>query len=435
MCTLRHNKSGQESLRPSPSSDWGRVWAVPTGVALVLVLSLVADGGPPPPQPKKVSAKEGPSNQAETAGATPEPWSGGRLARITESSGGLQRANVENKAAVEQLAEAQRESAAVRWQISKLVQQIQDNQAQAAGAERYRQWVWSRYGAQTPAQDKLIFALTEKGSALSNMLRAREQKAAALNARIKSLQAQIESNSKLRDRVFTETLWLFDPFGKLGSSAHRRAVDELSKSIDVDSLAPVLLLARGFALLHTGDYAKAIDDLTKADEASPDFGGIAAAGRGLARAYSGDRQKSLDEFAVSRKRGLSPALQSLFRARACVATGNYLEAEKWFRAAVKAGPKLPQAFEGLAWFLATRPVSSDAAAQQAVRHATTACQLTAWKDWGCLDTLAVACAAAGDFDTAVGWGEKTVQLAPAECRELLQSRLALYKARKAYRPE
>jgi tetratricopeptide (TPR) repeat protein len=402
---------------------------------LVLVLSVVADGGALAPQSKKVPAKAGQSNEAETAGATPEPWSGGRVARIIETSSALQKAMVENKAAVEQLAEAQRESAAVRWQISKRVQQIQDNQAQAVVAERYRQWLQLRSGAQTPAQDKYILALTDKGTALSNMLRLRQQRAAALDARIKSLQAQIESNSKLRDRVFTETLWLFDPFGKLGSSAHRRAIADVSKSIDVGSPAPVLLLARGFAWMHAGDYAKAIADFTKADKVAPDFGAISAAGRGLARAYSGDRQKSLDEFAAMRKRGLSPALEALFRGRACVATGNYLEAEKWFRAVVKAGPILPQAFEGLAWFLATRPVSSDAAAQQAVRHATTACQLTAWKDWGCLDTLAVACAAAGDFDTAVGWGEKAVQLAPAECRELLQSRLALYKARKPYRPE
>jgi tetratricopeptide (TPR) repeat protein len=50
-----------------------------------------------------------------------------------------------------------------------------------------------------------------------------------------------------------------------------------------------------------------------------------------------------------------------------------------------------------------------------------------------LDTLAAAYAEAGDFDKAVQWQEKAIELAPEEAKNHYRSRLDLYKSGRPYR--
>jgi hypothetical protein len=72
---------------------------------------------------------------------------------------------------------------------------------------------------------------------------------------------------------------------------------------------------------------------------------------------------------------------------------------------------------------------------RAVDDATMACKLTDWKNGSYLDTLAAACAAAGDFDAAVKWQMKACDMVSGKERAEYQSRLDLYKAHKPYREE
>jgi tellurite resistance protein len=55
--------------------------------------------------------------------------------------------------------------------------------------------------------------------------------------------------------------------------------------------------------------------------------------------------------------------------------------------------------------------------QQALTDATAACKLMDWKDENMIDTLAMACAEVGDFDSAVRYEEKALALRSVEASD------------------
>ena len=87
----------------------------------------------------------------------------------------------------------------------------------------------------------------------------------------------------------------------------------------------------------------------------------------------------------------------------------------------------------LAWLYATHPDESVRDGVRAAKLAQRACELTDWKAFIPLGTLAAAHAEAGDFTNAVKWQTRAVELASPELRRQFQSILELYKARKPYR--
>jgi tetratricopeptide (TPR) repeat protein len=94
------------------------------------------------------------------------------------------------------------------------------------------------------------------------------------------------------------------------------------------------------------------------------------------------------------------------------------------------------AINNLAWFLATSPEYSGQNPQRAIRLAMRACELNHYRNAGSTDTLAVAYAAAGDFDKAIETDQRALQLcrSPGQesLREEIRKRLALFRAGKSY---
>ena len=97
----------------------------------------------------------------------------------------------------------------------------------------------------------------------------------------------------------------------------------------------------------------------------------------------------------------------------------------------------PLMLKKLAWFQATFPVAELRNGTNAIEYATKACELTDWKNANYLDTLAASYAEAGDFDSAVKWQKKAIDLltedTSAESRSNYESRLNLYQSGKPYR--
>ncbi len=92
-------------------------------------------------------------------------------------------------------------------------------------------------------------------------------------------------------------------------------------------------------------------------------------------------------------------------------------------------PGFVRAWDNLAWLLATSDNKKVRDPERAVKFATHACDLSEFKDWNCLNTLATCCAENQEFDAAVKWAKQARAIAPEVDRTELDQLVAAYEAR------
>jgi len=87
----------------------------------------------------------------------------------------------------------------------------------------------------------------------------------------------------------------------------------------------------------------------------------------------------------------------------------------------------------LAWVLATSPDENLRDGKRAIELATKACELTEYKLPHILSTLAAGYAETGNFQTALKWSQKAVELGSEDQLEPLTKELESYQAKKPVR--
>lgn len=146
-----------------------------------------------------------------------------------------------------------------------------------------------------------------------------------------------------------------------------------------------------------------------------------------------NRQQSLDNFnnAIRFDPNFGPPY--CWRGRVYHGDPSYDKAISDYRKSIECDPINPNSYNLLAWLLATCDIAKYRDGEKAIMHANKACELTDWRSSGYLETLAAAYAEYGDFENAVKWQKKAIELAGENPQEDLNSRLHVYKKGKPYR--
>ena len=199
------------------------------------------------------------------------------------------------------------------------------------------------------------------------------------------------------------------------------ALGDMNDAIRLNSNESAWFHGRGLLWDDKKEYDKAIADFSEAIRLNPKSG-EAYSNRGKAWSDKKDYDKAIADFDEALKhKDPNAKVGALYDSDI---TGGDSTAMVNSRALT---------FNGIAWLRATCPDAKYRNGQQAVEYATKACELTAWKEANNIDSLAAAYAEAGDFDKAVEWQQKGMNLAPADQKADYESRLKLYRDNKPFR--
>lgn len=129
---------------------------------------------------------------------------------------------------------------------------------------------------------------------------------------------------------------------------------------------------------------------------------------------------------------------ALLRAEANSHLGNYAKALTELNHVIDIRPRLRYfiaAYWTRARFYATCPDDTIRSGQKARDDALMACKMSFWKDQMALDALALACAELGDFDSAIRYEQKAIDLEPAisPFARMLRRHFALFQQHKPVR--
>ena len=156
-------------------------------------------------------------------------------------------------------------------------------------------------------------------------------------------------------------------------------------------------------------------------------------GRGIAWAQKGEFDKAIKDYDESLRLNPKSSKAYFNRGLAWHRKREYRNAISDFRSATRLRKSYIDAHGMLAWLLSTTEDAALRDGKQAVKSATTACELSQWKAPFHLDVLAAAYAETGDFKNAVKWQTKAIDLAPKDQKSDYESRLQLYKSGKPFR--
>lgn len=140
-----------------------------------------------------------------------------------------------------------------------------------------------------------------------------------------------------------------------------------------------------------------------------------------------------DEGDKEQQQVKSEALRA--RGDALLSVGKHAEAIKDYDEALKIDPEDTGVLNNLAWVLATSPEDSVRNAERSIELGLKACELTKYEKPHILSTLASGYAEKGDWETAIKWSSKAVELGAKEkdVSDQLQKELESYKEKKPWR--
>jgi tetratricopeptide (TPR) repeat protein len=211
------------------------------------------------------------------------------------------------------------------------------------------------------------------------------------------------------------------------------ALLDLDEAVRLDPRSADYRKCRGMLWAARGEHDKVIAEFTEAIRLDPKAAD-AYCGRGYTWSKKGEHDKASADFTEAVRLDPKDADAYYGRGYAWGAKQRYDKAIADFTEAIRLDPASFYAYNGRARLAATCPAASHRDGNKAIQLALKACELSQWQVWGCVDTLAAAYAEAGDFNSAVNWQRRAIELAndDGQKTDCLQ-RLELYRAKKPCR--
>jgi tetratricopeptide (TPR) repeat protein len=215
-----------------------------------------------------------------------------------------------------------------------------------------------------------------------------------------------------------------------------KAVADYDAAIRLDPKNAELFYNRGTVRAEKRDFDEALDDFTEAICLDPQLA-KAFGNRGNVWLQIQEYDKALADYCQCINLDAKDARAFYGRGRVRVGKKVFDRALADYDEAIRLDPKYAQPFISRARLLATCPEAKYRDGKRAVESARRGCELTGWKDARYLHVLASAYAEAGNFERAVKFQKKSLDLHdfPAELKDQAHECLKLYEAGKPYRLE
>jgi tetratricopeptide (TPR) repeat protein len=217
---------------------------------------------------------------------------------------------------------------------------------------------------------------------------------------------------------------------------HDAAVLDYNEAIRFDPKIAEAFYNRGVSFAVAERWEAALRDFNEAIRLAPKSAGVRARRGELFMMQGKAKQARADFQAASRLDPESPA-GWVGLARLDQRAGKFTAVAANLEKAITRAPDNAGLLNFSAWLQATAPTAAARDGKKAVARALKACELTEWREFGYVDTLAAAYAEVGDFDKAVDFQWYALSLIAGEeehpNRVEAEERLALFQRREKYR--
>lgn len=210
---------------------------------------------------------------------------------------------------------------------------------------------------------------------------------------------------------------------------YKKAKADFSSAVKSSKTHFVAYNNRALCSIAEENYPSAMADLNAAIGMNKEYP-EALNNRGVVYSRQGDYPKAIKDFsdAIKIYDRYQDALGN--RSYAYRQAGELSKAIADLETAIKFDPMAYQPVNDLAWIYATEKSRKIRNGKKAVELATKACEMTLYKNWNTLDTLAAAFAASGDFKKAVQWVSTAIKNAPEDRKAGLKEHQKLFLADK-----